>query len=199
MKNKRGFVFVETIITVVVLTTSLLYLYNSYSSIINSEEERLYYDNPAYIYKTNYIRDFLESNSNIDSIKNFAFANSYIVTIGPAFDNMFTPEQTASGMVTSLENIFNSFNINQMLLLDSSMLKECTNSSNDPDPLKCDISTENLSYSLNQYIKSINDTTYSYYLIIEYSETNATESGRISKCTPGINTNCNTYYVSLGL
>ena len=70
MKNKRGFVFVETIITVVVLTTSLLYLYNSYSSIINSEEERLYYDNPAYIYKTNYIRDFLESNSNIDSIKN---------------------------------------------------------------------------------------------------------------------------------
>lgn len=195
MKNKKGFVFVETIITVVVLTTSLLYLYSSYSSIINNEEERLYYDNPAYIYKTNYVRNFLEDHSNIDAIKNFAFDSSYIITVGPAFDNMFTSEQMTAGMVTSLENIFNSFNINQMILMDTSMLDNCTNSNT--DSAKCIVSTENLSYNLNQYIKSINDTTYAYYLIIEYSETMS--DGKITKCTPGINTNCNTYYASLGL
>ena len=55
-KNKKGFVLIETIVTVVVLTTSLLYLYNSYSSIIANENTRLYYDDVAYIYKANYIR-----------------------------------------------------------------------------------------------------------------------------------------------
>ena len=46
-KKNRGFIIIETIITVVVLSTSLLYLYSSYSSIINREETRLYYDDVA--------------------------------------------------------------------------------------------------------------------------------------------------------
>ena len=200
MKNKRGFVFIETIITVVVLTTSLLYLYNSYSSIISSEEERLYYDNPAYIYRTNYIREFLESYSNIDYIKDFAFDNSYIITIGPYFDDIFTAEQMDADMIASLVNIFNNYKVNQMLLMDTTMLNDCTNSQTDDDILtKCDASTKNLSYNLNRYIRTINDTTYSYYLIVEYSEITDTESGRISRCTPGVNTECSTYYASLGL
>ena len=41
MKNK-GFVIIETIVTVVILTTSLLYLYNSYSTIINREDPKQY-------------------------------------------------------------------------------------------------------------------------------------------------------------
>ena len=56
--NKKGFVIIETIVTVVVLTTSLLYLYNSYSTIINREEARLNYDDLSYVYRTNYIRNF---------------------------------------------------------------------------------------------------------------------------------------------
>ena len=71
--GKKGFAFIETIITVVLLSTSLLYLYNSYSSIISGEETRLYYDDPAYIYKTNYVRKFLEENTDIENVKRYAF------------------------------------------------------------------------------------------------------------------------------
>ena len=65
LKNK-GFVFIETIVTVLVLSTSLLYLYNSYNNIIDKEETRVYYDDVAYIYKTNYIKKFLEESLKID-------------------------------------------------------------------------------------------------------------------------------------
>ena len=48
--KKTGFAFIETIITIVILSASLLYLYNSYDAIISDEEMRLYYDDVAHIY-----------------------------------------------------------------------------------------------------------------------------------------------------
>ena len=48
--NKKGFAFIETIITIVILSSALLYLYSSYSAIISEEETRLHYDDVAYIY-----------------------------------------------------------------------------------------------------------------------------------------------------
>ena len=75
------------------------------------------------------------------------------------------------------------------------MITECSENANIK---KCKVSTENLNYNLKQYIKTISDTTFTYYLIIQYSEM-INDNGKIVKCTPGINTNCNTYYASLGL
>lgn len=192
-KNKKGFVLIETIVTVVVLTTSLLYLYNSYSSIIANENTRLYYDDVAYIYKANYIRKFLEAHTNIEEIKNYAFDNTYIVTVGSSFDNMFTDEQRTHEFDISLENIYTNFNINQILLMDVDMINNCDFSSNDSD--KCKLSTENLNYSLRDYIRTLNATDYNYYLVVEFSE--KFSNGNAVKCTPGIDTYCNTYYVSL--
>ncbi len=194
MKNKRGFVFIETIITVVVLSTSLLYLYSSYSNIIHNEEARLYYDDPAYIYRTNYVRKFLESYTNIEEIKTYALTNSYIVTIGPLFDNMFNEIMSLNNMQASMENMFNNFNINQMLLVDSAMLNECSVNSEDE---KCVSSTSNLSYNMNNYLRTLNSTDYEYYLVVEYSE--YLSDGLIRKCIPGENEGCTMYYVSLGL
>lgn len=62
MKNKKGFVFVETIVTTVVLLSSLLYIYGTYSSMIASEKKRLYYDDISYVYKTQIIKEILEDN-----------------------------------------------------------------------------------------------------------------------------------------
>ncbi|HIS12512.1 MAG TPA: hypothetical protein IAB40_05315 [Candidatus Onthocola stercoravium] len=194
--NKKGFVIIETIVTVVVLTTSLLYLYNSYSTIINREEARLNYDDLSYVYRTNYIRNFLENNTNINDIKRYSFSDSYTVTIGPSFNSMFTAEQRAQNMQLSLENIFTNFNVNQMILLDSQILEDC-DIGYDGDSLKCKNSIENLSYNMQNYIRSLNDTSYDYYLVIEYSQNS--ESGRITKCIPGIGANCNSYYASLGI
>ena len=57
--NNKGFVFIETIIVTVVLTTTLIFLYSNFNKNLNNEKKRLYYDDIAYVYKTIYIRDAL--------------------------------------------------------------------------------------------------------------------------------------------
>lgn len=192
--KKNGFVFIETIITVVILASSLLYLYNSYSSIISSEESRLYYDDTAYIYKANYVRKFLVENSNIDKIKNWAFDNTYIVTIGTGFEGMFSEEQLANKMDVSLSNIVDNFKINRILLVNSQIFKDCFS---DEEGI-CKNSFENVNYNLKEYIYTLNDTNSSYYLVFEFAEKYDSSNG-LGKCTSESDESCKTYYVSLNL
>ena len=189
LNMKKGFVFIETVITVVVLAASLLYLYSSYNDIIVKEERRLYYDDVAHIYKANYVRNFLEEYSNIEEIKNYAFNRSYVINIGPDFDSMFTDINVTNNMRATFNTLFSGFNMNQIILVSSDLLKNCR----DSEDSKCD--TSNLSYSLNSYINTLNSTNYDTYLVIEFSEINT--DGKITRCTPGDNTYCDTYYVSL--
>ena len=191
--NKKGFVFIETIITVVVLSTSLIMLYNTYSSSIYNEKERLNYDDVGYIYRTNQIRNFLEENTDIDAIKSYAFQGTYVVTIGSGFDSMFTTEQIENGAKSNLEIIMSSLNVHQMLLVSSDYILNCYDES-----LICKFSSNNLSYGLQNYLKSLNDASYDYYLVVEYAE-KVNDIGQIEKCIPNVTTNCKTYYVSLGL
>lgn len=194
MKNK-GFVFIETIVTVLVLSTSLLYLYNSYNNIIDKEETRVYYDDVAYIYKTNYIKRFLEENANIEYVKNEAFKKSYVTSIGNAFDNFFNEAQLAENMNNTLENILNNFRVNQMFLVKRNYIDECDGSETSDE---CYFNATDNAYNLTNYIKSINDTKHDYYLVVEYSE-KVDSDGKITKCTPRVDTNCRNYFVSLGL
>lgn len=194
MKNK-GFVFIETIVTVLVLSTSLLYLYNSYNNIIDKEETRVYYDDVAYIYKTNYIKRFLEENANIEYVKSEAFKESYVTSIGNAFDNFFNEAQLEENMNNSLENILNNFRVNQMFLVKRNYIDECDGSETSDE---CYFNATDNAYNLTNYIKSINDTKHDYYLVVEYSE-KVDDTGKITKCTPRVDTNCRNYFVSLGL
>ena len=194
MKNK-GFVFIETIVTVLVLSTSLLYLYNSYNNIIDKEETRVYYDDVAYIYKTNYIKRFLEENANIEYVKSEAFKKSYVTSIGNAFDNFFNEAQLAENMNNTLENILNNFRVNQMFLVKRNYIDECDGSETSDE---CYFNVTDNAYNLTNYIKSINDTKHDYYLVVEYSE-KVDSDGKITKCTPRVDTNCRNYFVSLGL
>ena len=57
MKKKNGFVFVETMVTIVVLATALLSLYTLFNSVLVREKRRIYYDDPIYIYRANYLSD----------------------------------------------------------------------------------------------------------------------------------------------
>lgn len=59
--KKNGFVFVETIVVIAVLATALLVIYGTFTTILTNEKERIYYDDPIYLYRTYYILDFLES------------------------------------------------------------------------------------------------------------------------------------------
>lgn len=58
--NNKGFVFIETIVTIVVLTTTLILLYASYSNVIIGEKRRLYFDDITYVYKTLNIKKILD-------------------------------------------------------------------------------------------------------------------------------------------
>ncbi len=64
MKNNKGFIFLETIIVTVVLTTTLIFLYSNFSKNVNDERRRLYYDDIAYLYKTIFIRNGIKSSIN---------------------------------------------------------------------------------------------------------------------------------------
>ena len=50
---------------------------------------------------------------------------------------------------------------------------------------------------MNNYIKTLNELDYNYYLIVEYSE--HLSNGKVSKCVPGTDRGCDLYYVSLGI
>ena len=59
MKKKNGFVFVETMIVTVILIASLLLIYIQYTALISNEKRLARYDDPAFIYKTYQVADFL--------------------------------------------------------------------------------------------------------------------------------------------
>lgn len=195
--KKNGFAFIETIITIVILASSLLYLYNSYSVILSEEEIRLTYDDAAYIYYTNYVRSFLEENTDLNTIKNTAFTNSYIVTIGSDYETLFNQNvdepNSSDNIKESLGTIINGYKINQMLLIKTEMFDECFSN----EDAKCKNSLENLGYNLKEYVNTLNDTSYDFILVVEY--TNKINEFNFTKCLPGQDEMCRSFYASLGI
>lgn len=59
--QNKGFIFIETVIVLVVLATSLIGLYSSFSSVVNNIEKRKYYDNINDVYKVKIVKDLLVS------------------------------------------------------------------------------------------------------------------------------------------
>lgn len=57
MRKRNGFVFMETIVVVSVLSITLLVLFTSYSYILRKARERNAYDTTEMIYKTYFIKD----------------------------------------------------------------------------------------------------------------------------------------------
>jgi len=58
-KNKKGFVFIETVIVLVVLVVSLMGLYSMFSHVVTNASRRESYDNINDIYKVNIIKKLL--------------------------------------------------------------------------------------------------------------------------------------------
>ena len=60
--KKNGFVLVETIVVILVLCVLLIMLYGGYMNVISAVQRKSYYDNTEYIYKTNLVKEYLETN-----------------------------------------------------------------------------------------------------------------------------------------
>ena len=206
MMNKKGFMFIETIIVIVVLTSSLLLLYSSFTKILQSEKTRIYYDDVNYVYRTQYIAKVL-SKLNITSATNSFFNSSsnFVLTIGADYDPLFTGKEAEK---TFFVNMLKEFEVTRMIVLQDkndttyNIVRNCT--------LECATSTTgcstssgiskatlhnrcnslylNASEGLINYLKTVNtDNTNAFIIVIEYKSCNSD------------NTNCRNYYSWVGM
>ena len=61
MKKSKGFVFIETIVVVVILSVGLVMIYQSFVNVLANNKRRAAYNDIAYIYRTYYVQDFINS------------------------------------------------------------------------------------------------------------------------------------------
>ena len=82
MKKKKGFMFVETIMVMTILTTTLLSIYITFSRVLLNEKRRALFDDTSYLYRTYLIEDYLASLDISKYIKNtLVDANRKIVKL----------------------------------------------------------------------------------------------------------------------
>lgn len=66
--NKKGFVFIETIVVIAILSSLLIIIYGSFNIILNNEKKRLTYDQTSYLYRVKLFKDFLQKNNVNDAL-----------------------------------------------------------------------------------------------------------------------------------
>ena len=67
---KKGFALLETLIVISFLAVSLLLLYNTFIDVRRNAKKNYLYDDVANIYKTYYIKEYLEKNGLSDYFNN---------------------------------------------------------------------------------------------------------------------------------
>lgn len=186
--KKNGFVFVETIIAIVVLTSSLLLLYSTFNKILQLEKTRVNYDDIAYIYRTWNIKKELNELDMLSVLKNITGnKDNYFLTIGMDSEDLFKDKETEK---TFISNLLNDYEVNQMLILKENKidnLKECTLecslNSNCSEYENCNNLYTNVNEGLINYLDTLYiDVSCTYVLVVEYNSCNSD------------NTNCKNYY-----
>ena len=186
--KRNGFVFVETIIAIVVLTSSLLLLYSSFNKVLQSEKTRVNYDDVNYIYRSWYIKESI-SNLNMMSILSDLTNNrdKYFVTLGIEYQDLFKGYEKEENYIS---NLLKDFEVNQIILMKENKIDnikectlECSLDSNCDDYINCNTVYTNLSDGMINYLKTIYiDIPCTYVMAIEYITCNKD------------NTNCRNYY-----
>lgn len=66
--NKKGFVLMETIVVIVVVSVALLTIFSSYNKILSKLRTENKYDTSEYIYITKYIKDSMDIDTEVQDI-----------------------------------------------------------------------------------------------------------------------------------
>lgn len=190
MKRKKGFVFIETLVVVAVLTVSLLMTYSTYNSAVIKEKIRIRYNDSAYMYRTFYLTKFFR-NFRLDMIAstlNLEEENGYINVMNGfncQNESIFINEMDNKGMCEQLLHTLNVKNI-YLTYNDLSFLQDCRDTTG-----KCEVFLQ-VNSDMASYLKTIGGKGKSgYRIIVEYSEN---KDG--SKC---IDEECISYYTTLSL
>lgn len=186
--KKSGFVFVETVIVIVILTVGMIIIYSSFSSVLNSSKRRITYDDVVYIYRTYYIQDFISSlnmeeyvsrNINDDNkiVKFNCENNDYLFKIdsNSPSEGMPVSEEVKKSFCANLNSYFDISAI-YITKYNVSDLKRCTTasgsiSSNCSSSIKS--SLNDLSVGTIYYLRTLtgtDDDLDSYRLIIVYND-----------------------------
>lgn len=187
MKNKKGFIFVETIIVACVLTASLLVLYSSYSSIIRNEKTRLKYDDPAYLYRTFYLEKFFRA-FDLESAKKSLNKDSIAVLSNLGCNSIIFNNEEDN--LSFCEGIKEELHLNYLYLTynDLSELQTCTSRKGVCETL------DQVKDSMADYLKTIGGKgKEGYRIIAEYAET---KDGKNCEYN---DENCVYYYATLSL
>ncbi len=144
MKSK-GFVFIETIVVIVILSIGLIMVYQSFTNVITNSKRRASYNDVDYVYRTYYIEEFITS-LNIDG-----FINNFLVKEGKKIQTFYCAnpilynidinlnDTGVSGLVNQMtgaeknkyqfcENILNKFKVKNIYITNYNVndLKQCT-------------------------------------------------------------------------
>lgn len=156
---KNGFVFIETIIAIIILMVSFLTLFTMYNKIFKKLENRYEYDNLNYIYKANNVKKALDNYSDFKySYLNLVNDNKLISNIGIESEGLvFNDKKTYMEVLESLQ-VSNVYIIKDI----DTYKKECLQ--NSQKELCNYISFDN---NMKDYIRTINGNNLNYILLIE--------------------------------
>lgn len=191
MKDKKGFVFIETLVVVAILTASLLMLYSTYNAIIQKEKTRIKYNDSAYLYRTYYLEKFFH-NFRLDMLKESLnkedLSKPISVLTGFGCTRDIVNEEDNIGLC---DNLIAELHINNLYFTYNNLsdLQNCKNQSGICEALV------NVRSSAADYIKTIGGYgKEGYRIIVEFAET---KDGK-QKCSEN-DTNCQFYYTTLSL
>lgn len=188
--KKNGFVFVETIIAIVVLTSSLLLLYSTFNKVLQSEKTRVYYDDVTYIYRSYYIKNRINE-LNMMAVLNDITSNQdkYFVTVGVEYQELFNGYEKEK---TYIANMLEDYEVSQIIILKENKLDnlkkctlECSLDSTCNEYENCNGMYTNLSDEFISYLKTIFvDVSCTYVMAVEYNTCTGSNG----------NDNCKKYY-----
>lgn len=186
--NKKGFIFVETIIVIGVMLGSLMVIYSLYINTKADDNKRLRYDDPAKVYQTFYIKKYLESFDLSEIVSNIT-VNEPVLYIYSSNKQIFGAD--AGRESEFLQKIFNTLHITKIIIMkyDIPYLVSCDTGSGFYSKYKSLCSDS----GLIEYLRTLdNDSTSNndYRMIIVY-ESDKEGNG----CSN--NVNCYKYYTSV--
>ena len=98
--KRKGFVMIETIIVITVLTIGLVSIYISYSTLISRAQVKNTYENVEYIYKAYMVGNYIKEKIGVSSNTTYKY--------------------NGTGVPTALNNIMRDFNINKIYVFTGS-------------------------------------------------------------------------------
>lgn len=177
MKKKKGFVFIETIVVMVVLLASLLILYATFISLSINEKRRLLYDDVAYLYRTYYVKKYFSSqrvDRILDNLSNANVANNanFLISFGCGNMDVFENYAKEGSFCEIMSRDLHIANI-YLTYYDLSVLQNCSDNTTG----LCTTFAK-VSQNLGNYLRTLGGKGSGYRMIVEYHE-----DGKGNYCT----------------